>query len=639
LPAAGGDVSGSLTAATVKGLQGFAVGTTSPSTGQVLTWSGAQWAPQNATAGVASVFGRTGTITQQTGDYSFAQVSGTVASGQLPATGGDLSGSLTAATVTKIQNRPVVTTAPSTGQALVWGGTQWAPQSLVTGVASVFGRTGTITQQTGDYSFSQVSGTVGSGQLPAAGGDVSGSLTAATVTRIQSQPVAATAPSAGQVLAWGGTQWAPQSLVTGVSSAFGRSGAITAQTGDYSAAQVTNAVDFTVPTSYSAGVRQTFTPGTPAAGLRIAPGPLPNSSQTGDLAVDSGDSNKLKLYNGTSWISLTPTAAPLTATMNYAAVFSSQTNVSVPGSTHLLGTASLLVACYDNSAPANLIEANRITVDPLSFDVTITFATAQSGTCVISGSSAIANQGGGSTSSSGGAGMAAQLGDFAVAQAGATELSIGANCSTVTPCNVRFGSQVTSITLGAVATITGGTGTAYIYIDSNGVLTAGSTMTVTCSGSCVSLAGVTSFPVDSVPIATWTATAGTWNTSGGLDRRGWLSGNSIIGGSGIVSVQSGGQTTITVDSAVVPTFLTASATLNFPSIAAGTCSADMTFTMTGANPGDAVAPGWPGGLEAGLSGTMRVSAAGQIAVRLCALSASAIDPASATFRAVVVRGF
>jgi hypothetical protein len=606
--------------------------------GQMLAWNGTQWGPQSAA--VASIFGRSGTITGQTGDYTFSQIAGTVGSGQLPAAGGDVSGGLTATTVKGLQGFPVGTASPSTGQVLTWSGAQWAPQNATAGVASVFGRTGTITQQTADYTFSQIAGTVASGQLPAAGGDVSGGLTAATVTRIQSQPVAAAAPSAGQVLAWGGTQWAPQSLVTGVSSAFGRSGTIAAQTGDYSAAQVTNAVDFTVSTAYSAGARQTLTPSASSAGLRIAPGALPNSSQTGDIAVDSGDSNKLKLYNGTSWVSLTPTVAVLTATTNYAAVFSSQTTVSVPGSTHLLGTSNVLVACYDNSAPANLIEANRITVDPISFDVTITFATAQSGTCVISGSSAIASQGGGSaSSSSGGAGMAAQLGDFAVAQAGATELSIGANCSAATPCNVRFGSQVMSITLGAVATITGGTGTAYIYISSSGVLTAGSAMTVTCSGSCVSLAGVTAFPVDSVPIATWTATSGTWNTSGGLDRRGWLSGSSMIGGAGIVTVQSGGQTTITVDSAVVPTFLTASATLNFPSIAAGTCSADMTFTMTGANPGDSVAPGWPGGLEAGLSGTMRVSAAGQIAVRLCAQSGPAIDPASATFRAVVVRGF
>ena len=100
-----------------------------------------------------------------------------------------------------------------------------------------------------------------------------------------------------------------------------------------------------------------------------------------------------------------------------------------------------------------------------------------------------------------------------------------------------------------------------------------------------------------------------------------------------------GQTTISVDSAVVPTYLTASATLDFPSIAAGTCSSDLTFSLPGANPGDAVAAGWPAGMEAGLSGTMRISAASVVSVRLCADTTGAVNPAGATFTATVVRGF
>src|SRR5580698_6004998 len=43
------------------------------------------------------------------------------------------------------------------------------------------------------------------------------------------------------------------------------------------------------------------------------------------------------------------------------------------------------------------------------------------------------------------ASMASQLGDFAVTATSATVLSIGTNCSTSTPCNVRFGALVYSL--------------------------------------------------------------------------------------------------------------------------------------------------------------------------------------------------
>ncbi len=56
--------------------------------------------------------------------------------------------------------------------------------------------------------WTQVTG--GSGSLPAAGGDLSGTLSSATVRAIQGQAVSGTAPSPGQVLTWGGSSWAAQ---------------------------------------------------------------------------------------------------------------------------------------------------------------------------------------------------------------------------------------------------------------------------------------------------------------------------------------------------------------------------------------------------------------------------------------------
>jgi hypothetical protein len=143
LPAAGGDISGGLTAATVKALQGKAVGTTAPSTGQVLTWNGTQWAPQTvassvggdisgtiAAATVKAIQGETiGTTAPTTGQvltWSGTQWAPQTAAGAL---GGDLSGTTTAATVKAIQGETIGTTAPASGQVLTWNGTQWTPQS------------------------------------------------------------------------------------------------------------------------------------------------------------------------------------------------------------------------------------------------------------------------------------------------------------------------------------------------------------------------------------------------------------------------------------------------------------------------------------------------------------------------------
>ena len=349
----GGDVSGAPDALTVNRILGRPLDSTVPTSGQVLTWGGTSWGAASLPApALSTVFGRAGAVTAQTGDYQFSQIGGTILSSQLPPPGGDLSGVLSSVTVSRLQNRPLAATAPATGQVLAWSGVQWEPEAASGGVTSAFGRTGAIVSQSGDYSFGQISGTVGSSQLPALGGDLAGPLTTATVSRLQSRPVASTAPTTGQALTWDGAQWLPQTLAAGVTSAFGRSGAITAQAGDYSASQVTNAVDMTQPTNYSSGARQKFSGSATTAGLQVAPSGLPTAAQAGDMVVDSGDSNQLKVYNGTSWVGATASTTPA----NYVTTFIGQTSISVPGTTHRLGTASLLVACYDSSVPANMVE-------------------------------------------------------------------------------------------------------------------------------------------------------------------------------------------------------------------------------------------------------------------------------------------
>ena len=395
-----------------------------------------------------------------------------------------------------------------------------------------------------------------------------------------------------------------------------------------------------------------------------------------------------------------PVSVPVLGGPNYSQVFTSQTSVTILGSAHGLGTANLLVECYDNGNPASLITPSTVTVSSTTFDVAITFATAQSGRCVVNGSGgnstiwSVFGRTGTVTAVSGdygfsqitgtvsnsqvapgvdavkiGAGtvtnnafgylanvtgdiqaqinakaalstlMAGQLNDFAATRASSTALAVGAACAPAAPCNVRFGNTTYSFTQSCTATISAGTGTAYLYVTPSGVLTVGHNVTLAGSTGCVAQAGVTSFPADSVPLYTWTATTGTWDTEGGRDYRALLSAKSISAGAGLATLDSGGRTTVSVDSALVPMYLTGSAALDFPSIASGTCSADQSFTLLGAAANDAVAAGWPAALDAGLTGTMRVSAANTIAVRLCNLAASAVNPASATFRATIVRSF
>jgi hypothetical protein len=607
LPAAGGDLNGTLTGARVTGLQNRPVGTSVPAAGQVLAWDGAQWAPQAFAGGggVTSVFGRSAVVTGQTGDYSFAQISGTVGDTQLPAAAGDLTGGLNAPTVVRLQGRPVGSTVPSAGQVLAWNGSQWTPQTQTGGVTSTFGRTGAITAQTGDYSFTQILGTVGSGQLPSAGGDVSGTLTSATVSRLQNRPMSSTGPGTGQVLTWDGAQWLPQTPASGGGGA--------------------NSVDKTISNTYWAGAKQTFVPSLATSGINIMPGTLPTNPAAGDISLDTGDANKLKIYDGGQWNTLVTVS-------NYVATITAQTVVTINGTTHRLGTANLSVECYDSASPSARVEPDRIVVDPVTFNVSIYFASAQTGSCAITGS------GGVTSSITSGAGMASQLGDLGLVLTSRTVLTAGLNCSNATPCNTRLGNSVYSVTNSSTITLSAGSGTMYLYVDASGALVAGHNLTLTCAGICGAVSAVTTFPVGSIPLYTWTATNGLWDISGGGDKRAFLSTRSLGGGTGIVALDTGTQTVVAVDSATVPTYIAAAAVIDFTSIAPGAC-AESTVSLPGAWAGDSVAPGWPAAWESGLMGTMRISASNTVAVRVCNLSGTTVDPAAATFRATVVRSF
>ncbi len=397
-----------------------------------------------------------------------------------------------------------------------------------------------------------------------------------------------------------------------------------------------------------------------------------------------GDGQVLRWNNAVQdWEPGTVTSASGVASglSNYSKSFQALTLLSIAGTEHNYGTSNLIVACYDNTvAPWIRIEPDSMTVDGTSFNVVIKFAQAQSGVCVVNGSGggtpitvagdvtgtsassvvkglqgfAVASsapsdsqvltwsaaaqqwqaappQGGGGTSGS------STINSLSVTYQSATSFTIGSTCTLLLPCNVRFGSTVYSFSGSAAVTVQGGSGTVYFYVANNGILTAASAnVTIACSAGCLTL-GLDGYPPSSIPLATWTANGGVVDVAGDHDNRAFLSSKALAAGLGVVVIDSGSQSTVSVDAAVVPTYLAAIASLSFPLILNGACSAELTIPLIGANSGDSVASGWPPSMPQGVLGMMRVSATGIVAVRICNFSGTAVTPQADTYRATVVR--
>jgi hypothetical protein len=172
----GGDITGTIGLASVIKLQGKAVSSATPSTGQVMKWDGTQWTPA-ADAGAAgadaiSIKGVTVAGTAPS-NGQVMQYNGTnwAPATYVPTVGGDLTGNTGAAIVTQLQGRAVANTAPGTGQTLKWNGTQWAP-------AEDIGSSG------------------------------------ADATSIRGITISATAAVTGQILQYNGSMWTPVNFVT-----------------------------------------------------------------------------------------------------------------------------------------------------------------------------------------------------------------------------------------------------------------------------------------------------------------------------------------------------------------------------------------------------------------------------------------
>lgn len=158
-----------------------------------------------------------------------------------------------------------------------------------------------------------------------------------------------------------------------------------------------------------------------------------------------------------------------------------------------------------------------------------------------------------------------------------TVLTVLPNAAAGTPYGFVIGTTY-NFTTPATATISAGTGDAYEYVDSGGVLSVGHNgLTVSCSG-CTAVASITDFPEGSVHIGKWHATSGTWDTSGGTNYIGVASTTRITGsgvtwnGTNYVITGGGGGGPTCAGGTVPYTSLTAAATTQEITIASSTAA-------------------------------------------------------------------
>ena len=640
-----GDATGPLSNTVVQAVQGRSVSPAKPTDGQALTWNAAvnQWQP--------------GTVTN------------TLA--------GDASGPAASTVVKGIQGRTVSTAAPADGQSLEWNAaaSQWAPGSpsvtlagdaggpaASTVVRGVQGRTVSSAAPTDGQSLkwnaTASQWEPGSPSVTLAG-DAGGAASATVVKGLQGRPLSTAAPADGQNLRWNATlnQWEPGSTAANYSASFTSQTSVTipgSSHGYPSANLLVSCYDstetlvepsrvsvdsttydvtvrFSVPQSGSCVINGNGSGGSGQSGGGGTSSVTSVFGRAGAVVGVAGDYNFSQIA-GTLSNGQLPTGidvGKIGAGTVGATAFGTLANVRSDIQAQLDGKAALSHShslSGDATGDLSAVVVRGIQSRPVA-------ATSPADGQVLSWNASTTQWEPHTPNATSGT-----LSALAVTLSSPTVLTLGASCSAATPCNVRFGNTVQSIQTPSTATVAGGTGTAFIYVDQNGVLTVGHSMTVNCSVGCQSEPGITTFPYDVIPIATWGAVNGVWNQQGN-DWRSWLSTQIINAGQGIVVVEAGTATTIAVDTALVPTYLKGHATLAFPSIQNGACADDGNISVPGASPGDAVVPGWPGTLQRGLFGTMLATALDTVSVRLCNLSGMTIYPALAIYSATIIRSF
>ncbi|MGA3044952.1 MAG: hypothetical protein ABSF54_29600, partial [Bryobacteraceae bacterium] len=277
-----GDVTGGIGANTVARLQNRVLAGTAPSDGQALIWSEAksQWQPGTIASGggsISSVFGRTGAVTAQSGDYTFTQIGGTLPDSALPSdtvTTGVLGNATLTADLVSLTTTGGVTAGgalTATGNVYANSGSSTtgclhlsdansvhdtgvcAASSGFNGLFNLWtsaGSAGQVATTDGSLNLlwsnlSGIAGTLAAAQMPALTGDAANTGFAVTVAGLQGRAVSSASPTDQQYLGWSVSagKWQPISLPSStVTSVFGRNGAVAAAANDYTLSQIATGV-------------------------------------------------------------------------------------------------------------------------------------------------------------------------------------------------------------------------------------------------------------------------------------------------------------------------------------------------------------------------------------------------------------
>lgn len=178
------------------------VSATAPTTGQVLKWDGATWAPAADSEGTGGV-GIALTDISGTGDIDFNQVTGVISfnnnSGYITGIGSFSVGALNDVDIT--------TAAPTNGQALVWNGNDFVPGSVAADIsATSIDALSDVDTTSAAPSNGEALVWNGSNWVP---GAVASDLSTSSIDALQDVDTSSTAPTNGQALVWDGSNFVP----------------------------------------------------------------------------------------------------------------------------------------------------------------------------------------------------------------------------------------------------------------------------------------------------------------------------------------------------------------------------------------------------------------------------------------------
>ena len=243
-------------------------------------------------APVQSVFGRTGTITATSGDYTTTEVTeGT----NLYFTNARADARISAADIGDLNDVDI--TSVQDNDALIYNSTtgnfenEPIPSAPVT---SVFGRTGTVTAQSGDYTTSQVNeGT----NLYFTNARADARIAAANIGDLNNVSITSVADNQALIYDSASSEWVNEALPSApVDSVNTQTGAVVLDTDDISEG--------------STNLYYTDARAQSAADTQIA---AANIQDLNNVSVTTPSSGQVLEYNGTNWINSTPTSGTVTS--------------------------------------------------------------------------------------------------------------------------------------------------------------------------------------------------------------------------------------------------------------------------------------------------------------------------------------